>query len=384
VTQPSDGLSSPGSELLRPQGARFHLGDRPGLDGVRALAVILVMLVHLDVIVPGWGVGPVQGGFLGVDVFFVLSGFLITSLLCEEYFNTGRISFKNFYERRAFRLLPALYVVMVAQLIYTLYEHGSIVYDVKRLGAIFLYIFNWTELYGGPKPTPIGLGVMWSLAIEAQFYLFWPLLLLLLLRTNNKRVVFGGMAAVGLIGIAIRALIFHHTGQWFVVYLQTETRFDDLMLGAAAAYLLHTGWRPKEYFNFLGVLALAGLIAGALTTPISASWIYYGGYTVFALASVVLLLSVLEKGGPLYPILSSRPLRRIGVLSYALYLWHTLIYAAIQHHWPHGSPIVLIPLAFVLSYLAAALSYRFVESPFLRMKKRHRVGTDVTARSSTA
>jgi peptidoglycan/LPS O-acetylase OafA/YrhL len=342
--------------------------------------VFFIMMAHLPVIVPKWVFGPLPGGFLSVDLFFVLSGFLISSLLCEEYFKTGGISFKKFYERRAFRLLPGLYVVLAAQILYAfLYRHSlgyTIGYDLERVGSVFLYLSNWVEVYSGNHPIPIGLGVMWTLAIEGQFYFLWPMVLLRLLRTKNNRVVFGGIVAIALIGMILRAVLFHHLEDhsgWAYLYLETESRFDDLMMGAGVAYLLQLGWRPGKYINSLGLIALMAFTAAAFVVHQQAPWLYYGGYTLSAFASILVILSVLDKGGLTYRIFGSRIVVWIGVRSYGLYLWHTFVFAAVQRHWPGASDFFLIPFAIAVSILAAALSYRIVERPFQQLRKRNRV-----------
>jgi peptidoglycan/LPS O-acetylase OafA/YrhL len=383
--------TDPTSGLLRAEGGKFHLGNRPALDGIRAIGVLCVMFFHLPVIITAWPAGPLPGGFLGVDLFFVLSGFLITSLLCEEYFKTGTLSFRNFYERRTFRLVPALYVVLGVQLIYAaIYHHSlgySLVFDLSRVGAVALYFFNWVGVYNGSHPIPIGLGVMWSLAVEAQFYLIWPLILYRLLKSNDKRVVLAGIAAVALVGIVIRAVIYHHIGVgvgWAYVYLQTEGRFDDLMVGAAAAFLLQVGWRPTKAINPLGVVALAGFTALAFTVHLDTEWLYYGGYTLVSVLSILIILSVLEPGGTLYTVLSWRPFVWTGERSYALYLWHTFVFAAVLRHWPDQHKYFLLPVAFGASFVVAALSYRFVERPFQQLRKRRRVVADHEGPATTS
>jgi peptidoglycan/LPS O-acetylase OafA/YrhL len=377
------GELDPKSGLLQAKGGQFHLGNRPSLDGVRGIAVLYIVAAHLPVIVPGWPYGPMPGGFLSVDMFFALSGFLITSLLCEEYFKTGHLSFSNFYERRAFRLLPGLYVVLAAQILYVAIYHHSLGYslglDLRQVGTVFFYFYNWFEVYSHTTIKPIGLGVMWTLAIEAQFYLVWPLILIRLLRTGNNRIVFGGFITIALIGTIIRAIIFHHLENhlgWALLYSQTEGRLDDFMVGAGAAYLLQLGWRPGKVVNWLGVVGIVGFTVGAFTMHQDAGWLYYGGYALSALASILVILAVLEPGGILFPIWSSRVAVWIGLRSYGLYLWHTFVFAAVQHHWPHASIYFLIPFAIGLSFVAAALSYRFVERPFQQRRRKHRIIQD--------
>jgi peptidoglycan/LPS O-acetylase OafA/YrhL len=383
VSQPAEPPTDPKTGLLRSQGGQFHLGNRPALDGVRGIAVCYIVMAHMPVIDLKWVYGPMPGGFLSVDMFFVLSGFLITSLLCEEYFKTGRISNKKFYERRAFRLLPGLVAVLLVQILYVaIYHHSlgySLVYDLKRVGTVILYFNNWFEVYAGNRVIPIGLGVMWTLAIEVQFYLLWPLILIRLLRTNDKRIVLGTFAGISVVSLAIEAVIFHHEqahAGWALLYLQTEGRLCDFMMGAAAAYLLQFGWRPGKTINALGVLAVIGFTVGAFTMHQDASWLYYGGYSVSALASLLVILAVVEPGGLLYPIWSSRLAVWLGLRSYGIYLWHTFVFAAVQRHWPTASVAVLIPVCIALSLVVAALSYRFVERPFQQMRRRNRIIPD--------
>ena len=215
-----------------PPSDQFRLGYRPALDGLRAAAILVVVAVHATyLLVPSMAGRFVPGGFVGVDVFFVLSGFLITSLLLEEWDRDHRISLRAFYRRRALRLFPALWFVMVVQLGYALYKHLALRKELKGLAAIGLYVGNWSWRFGAIIPDQ--LGQTWSLAVEEQFYLFWPLLLLGLLALRNRRLSVGVMVGLAAIAFVARIVLFHVGVPWNEVYVQTEGYLDALMVGSA-------------------------------------------------------------------------------------------------------------------------------------------------------
>ena len=218
---------------------------RPGLDGLRALAVAAVILYHGQV---SWA----KGGFLGVDVFFVLSGFLITSLLLTEHEKTGRIGLTAFWSRRARRLLPALFLVLAAVALYAVvWAQPSELGTIRGDGlASLLYVSNWKFIYTGASyfqafQSPSPLTHTWSLAIEEQWYLLWPLAVILMMRVfrGNRKTMTAAIVGLALASATLMAVLFHPGSDPSRVYYGTDTRSQALLVGAALAALT-AGRRP--------------------------------------------------------------------------------------------------------------------------------------------
>ncbi len=375
----------------------------PALDGLRAVAVGLVLLFHYP-----WQQNaffhpnPYRGGFLGVDVFFVLSGFLITSLLLQEHEATGRVSLRNFYIRRALRLGPPIVVLVLIGIVaqFAFLEPG------KRpswlgIGAMLGYFANWVQLWTND---PLGglFGHTWSLAIEEQFYLFFPILFVVLLRLRLRRF---GMVLVLLAGAAISAVWRIHlwgaafsspsfvdwyakiTGRalpelnpfsiWNRWYFGTDTRLDALLVGCAAAVLLH--WfgpsisrNVRRMLLVLGCVALIG--AGAIINEafILSDWLPRWGLPVLevCIAIAVVALCLNPRSWPAR-FFAMTPLVWIGRRSYAIYLFHLLVFNEMGYVEDHVPSYVWFWLNVAVLGIVAALSWRFLEQPFLKRKSRY-------------
>jgi peptidoglycan/LPS O-acetylase OafA/YrhL len=341
----------------------------PALDGVRAVAVLAVMGLHLNF-------GFLSGGYLGVDLFFVLSGFLITTLLLEERSASGRISLGRFWERRAGRLLPALGLVIVAVLGFQLLKPSPAL-SLSRLNgdalSALLYIANWHAIYFDKLISP--LKHTWSLGVEEQFYLFWPLILVVVLRARRWRTVGLWLCGVGAIASAVEMGLLFRPGLGQVrAYGGTDTEAFNLLLGAALGFLVASRPQPsarnRKLLHIAG-LASAGVIGVFLAT--AGAWgfpkagMYHGGFQLFAvLAAVMVADARLHDPGAIGRVLSLRPVRWIGTVSYGLYLWHGAIFFTIRLAWPRLSTPVYDVLCLVLSFGAATLSYYLVERPVRR------------------
>jgi len=365
-------------------GTSSRLGHKPALDGLRAVAVLLVMAHHLRAFALPDARWLPPGGYLGVDLFFVLSGFLITSLLLEERDATGRIAFRSFYRRRAFRLFPAVAAFVVVQAAAALVAGQSITDEVHFWFGAFTYTSNW--VMAANWSVPANTGHMWSLAVEEQFYVVWPIVLLLAVRRWGARVL-PWLAGAGVtIAIAARVYLTHRFGSGYpFVYLHTETRVDALLLGAGLAWLVRHGRVPSpstaRAVGWIGAVALAGFVL--YTNPTDAFLYTSAGYTVLALAATMLLLGLLDEHFALTRVLSTRPLVAIGRLSYSLYLWHMLVLFIALSFLQHHDAVVATTAYLVASFALASISYRFVEHPlreFGRRPLRRRARTDVPHR----
>jgi peptidoglycan/LPS O-acetylase OafA/YrhL len=352
-----------------------RLGQVPPLDGLRGIAVLLVMLSHTPLLV-GYPTGVAlihnffSGGFLGVDVFFVLSGFLITALLLREQADHGGVRFGSFYARRALRLLPALFVLLMAHAIYARIVHLPSPAEISTIRAAIFYYTNW---YGVWHPLGVaqGLGHLWSLAIEEQFYLVWPTVLVVFLGLQRKTTTVTVILVAAIVAIgANRALMWEHGTSWLSVFVRTDTRSDSLLVGALVACLWVRRRTPTK-----GLVPAAWIASGVLLLCVELSkpdtgFAYLGGFTVVAIAVAVLVLAALDSSWSGNRLLSLRPLRAIGRVSYGLYLWHLPVFFAVLHYGSHWSPVVRVTVAYSASAAFTTLSWVLVETPALRVKRR--------------
>jgi peptidoglycan/LPS O-acetylase OafA/YrhL len=340
------------------------------LDGLRALAVAGVFLYHANV---SW----VPGGFLGVDLFFVLSGYLITSLLLEERAATGRIDLLSFWKRRARRLFPAVLVVIV----FTLLAASTLARDDlarTRADALsaFVYLTNWREIiashsYFNEFGRPSLLLHLWSLAVEEQFYLFWPLILIAGLRRLGRSRTLLLTILLTVASCALMWVLHDPSGDPSRIYYGTDTRAYTLLIGALLAFVWPFGRlstpAPRRIVRTLeavGVLTLAGVLALFWRVHDYDPWIYRGGLLLMALCAAGLVAAVVHPATALGKLLGARPLRWIGARSYGIYLWHwpimQLTRPTVDVAW-HG-PMLIVAQA-IATVVAAALSYRYVEMP---------------------
>jgi len=353
--------------------ARYRVA---GLDGVRAIAVLLVIVFHLSP-------GAMVGGYIGVDLFFVVSGFIIPSLLLREHAAGGRVALGAFWKRRARRLLPALGVLLLACCTAAVALGGDLLVGIRTqvLGAI-TFSSNWLMLANASdyfdQTAPELFRNLWSLAVEEQFYLMWPLLLVLVLIRLPRGARIAAAAALGAVSIALMALLWSPDAATRVYY-GTDTHFFGLAIGAALAFTadrwpstaLEWPRAARVALGIAGPLALAGVLAvGAVMTEDSAVP-FLGGLAVVSVLGAVVIASLLVPGSVLASVLDWRPLRWIGERSYGLYLWHwpvfLLVVAALPGWERTGlSGWGLGGIALAVTIGAAALSYEFVEQPIRR------------------
>lgn len=363
----------------------------PGLDGLRAVAVLAVMAFHLA---PAW----VPGGFLGVDVFFVVSGFLITTLLLREVASTGRIRLPRFWVRRARRLLPALGLVLVTSIpVAWLVEPDLMVGIGRQLLGALTFSTNWVEIAAGTdyfdETQPELLRILWSLAIEEQFYLVWPALLLILLVTVRSaalrvRVVMAG-ALVSVLAMALLFAPVHGPGADPTrVYYGTDTHAFGLLFGAAMAlrWAKASPVLQGARARMLPPLALAGLFALFLLLRSDSLLTYPLGLLAASLLALVLVLACdAARTEPTWftAVLELRVLRWVGERSYGIYLWHwpvaCIVTAAVVAQPGTTWWAVGVSLSAVLTVVLAAASYRWVELPVRRLGFRGAMRTAVGA-----
>lgn len=351
----------------------------PGLDGLRALAVGLVVAYHLGV--PG-----TDGGLLGVGVFFTLSGYLITSLLLRRHERHGDLDLKNFWIRRFRRLLPAVVLVLIAVLAATALVSPDLL--GARLGqsvAALLYVANWHTILSGRSYFDQAEGAgpldhLWSLAVEEQFYLVWPLVLLGLLALTRRlgpdarrRVLAAATLVLGAVSFVLLAVFADPAGDSTRAYEGTDTRAGGLLWGAVLAFL----WRPdrvarltgrasRVVVDLVGVLGLAGVLALSATTGQEDAALYTWGLAALTVATCAALLPLVHPGSWVARVLGIPPLQWIGARSYGIYLWHMPVVAFLPDRVLFGQPVLRGLLIVALTLVLAALSWRLVEDPIRR------------------
>jgi peptidoglycan/LPS O-acetylase OafA/YrhL len=358
----------------------------PGLDGIRAISVLAVMAYHLD---SGWA----PGGLLGVQVFFVLSGYLITDLLVAEYRRHQGIGLKQFWIRRARRLLPALFVMLFVTVGWaTLFDRSQLAALRSDLPSGILYVSNWWFIFhhvsyfakfGPPSP----LGHLWSLSIEEQFYLVWPLLVLAGMRwVHSRRTLILLTLSLAVISAVEMGVLYTPGGDPTRVYDGTDTRAFALLIGAALALWLprHRPFAPvtdnaRRVLNSVGSVSLVGIFVMFWLTNQYESFLYEGGMVLLAVLTALVIGVTVHPGSQLRTVLGWEPLRWVGERSYAIYLWH---YPVIILTTPLNAPPNAVRALFQIAatFLIASLSWRYVEQPirhgalgrlWTRLRQRH-------------
>jgi peptidoglycan/LPS O-acetylase OafA/YrhL len=343
----------------------------PGLDGLRALAVIAVIVYHGNAT---W----LQGGFLGVEVFFVISGYLITMLLLSEHRRNGTVGLKHFWFRRARRLLPAVFALLLAvTLVSVLFVREELTRLKGDLFAALTYTMNWHLILGGTSyfdqfQRPPLLRHLWSLAVEEQFYLLWPLALAGLLMLFRKRPdrLFITMLALALGSTVLMALLYHPADP-SLVYYGTDTRIGGLMLGCCLALF----WHPRQLQEGIppvkpravaaaGILGTVGLALLCVLCTERGAFLYRGGFLLVDVATIAVIAAVAHPAVRFGRRLGIPLLVYIGVRSYSIYLWHWPVFALTRPGVDIGlgpGPVFVIRL--VITFVLADLSYRLIETP---------------------
>jgi hypothetical protein len=353
----------------------------PSIDSLRALAVLAVIIYHVDV-------NYLPGGFLGVDLFFVLSGYLISSLIIKEFRKTGTVNLYNFYIRRARRLLPAVYFMITVGLV-VMVLFNEVLLRKSHLDAIFGYIYssNWWYIFhkldyfdsfGAQSP----FKHLWSLAIEEQFYMIFPLLFLLV---NGKKKSKDGTYKLNknflyvVLGLILVSLIAHillfDINNISRIYFGTDTRAFSLLVGVVGAILypmerLHSKVTPQQnmIYSILSLVSIAGLITVMIYTSEYNTWLYRGGFLLVAILGLIVIISSGKQHTLMSKLLSFKPIVFIGKISYSLYLWHFPVLVLTTPVSEIGNPnIFFVILRIILTFVLAIMSYVFVETPIRKL-----------------
>ena len=353
----------------------------PSIDSLRALAVLAVIIYHVDV-------NYLPGGFLGVDLFFVLSGYLISSLIIKEYRKTGSLNLYNFYIRRARRLLPAVYFMITVGLV-VMVLFNEVLLRKSHLDAIFGYIYssNWWYIFhkldyfdsfGAQSP----FKHLWSLAIEEQFYMIFPLLFLLINRKKkskdgtyklNKNFLY---VVLGLILVSLIAhILLFDINNISRIYFGTDTRAFSLLIGVVGGILypmekLHAKVTPQQniMYSVVSLVSIATLITVMIYTSEYNTWLYRGGFLLVAILGLIVIISSGKQHTLMSRLLSFKPVVFIGNISYSLYLWHFPVLVLTTPVSEIGNPnIIFVILRVILTFALATASYVFVETPIRKL-----------------
>lgn len=313
------------------------------------------------------------GGFLGVEVFFVISGFLITRGLVKEWRQFGHIDLKSFWRRRALRLLPALFLLLATVLTLTaLLEPGNLSNIQGDTLAALAYVTNWFLIFDNQSyfetwGRPSMLGHLWSLAIEEQFYLLWPLVLAFAIKIIRIRLVVVLVLLGALASYAGMALLFNasEAADTSRIYYGTDTRLGALLLGSLLAFWVGSGrtvsgFLAKSLVNLMGAAAIAFLVVLALFLDQDHPLLYRGGFLAASLTSCVLIVSLGQPESMISRLIGVGPLRWLGARSYGIYLWHWPIFLLA---WPQTPDLQLFAAQVAATVLVASISYRFLEVP---------------------
>ena len=355
-----------------------------GLDGLRAIAVMAVVFYHADFL---WA----EGGFLGVEVFFVISGYLITSLLLVEWLRTGRIDLKAFWVRRARRLLPAVFLLLGVVTLWSVFFLRDTLY---RLGGDILaastYVTNWffilrNDSYFEAFGRPPLLRHLWSLSVEEQFYVLWPLMFSIgfaLVGGRTKQATirrFRWLVIIGAIGsVAWMAYLYVPFEDPSRVYYGTDTRAAGILIGIALA----TAWMPwrlpasvSERYTLILRIVGWGALAGLMLTLWRASefspWLYRGGIAVTSILTAAVIAVIVHPAGGFGWVLSNPVMNWIGKRSYGIYLWHWPIFMITRPGFDvPWNTTVTFAVRLALTFGIAELSYRYVEMPIRKLGYR--------------
>ncbi|REH78188.1 acyltransferase [Staphylococcus felis] len=361
------------SELKRTHRYKYNQKRRylPGLDGFRAIAVLAIIMFHLN---PLW----LPGGFLGVDTFFVISGYLITSLLLSEYTQKNHIDLVQFWLRRVKRLIPAVFFMITIVVIYTILFEPQIFFSVKKdaIAAIF-YVSNWwyifedVDYFNQFAIEPFKH--LWSLAIEEQFYLFYPLILLICLKVFKKKTTFFIILAVSLLSlilmIALSFTVVDHN--YSRLYFGTDTRLQTLLLGSLLAFIwppfnlsLNIPKKQNIWISLIGLFSIAGLILLFFFINNNDTWLYMGGFYLISVLTLLIIASSVLPSGIFAMVLGNKLFTYIGKRSYSMYLWHYPIIVFLHSHFVNGQiPFYVYIIDIVLILIMTEISYHFIENP---------------------
>lgn len=350
----------------KPKHNYIHL---PSLDGLRGIAILAVMIFHAS---PKY----LRGGFIGVDIFFVLSGFLITSLLIKEHDSKGSINIKNFYMRRILRLFPALVLFLCGTFIYaSLFPHHKNIVTLNDVLIVLFYIANWVRAFKMHIST--FYAHTWSLSIEEQFYIFWPPMLIILYRLLANRLYITLIVGLFAIFSALLRIIMVAEGYSYQrLYGGLDTRADSLFIGCFIGFIISYKLFSKVKFilpltkKFFLPAVIILLLFAYFAEYTNLGFYQWGLFIIIFSTSIVILELATSQGGILRRVMEFPLLVLTGKISYGLYLWHFPVYRVMVVNG--YSRIEVLFFGGAITFAIATISYYLIERQFLRLKDRFR------------
>ena len=355
-----------------------------GFDGIRTLAVIGVICYH---ILPA----TMPGGFLGVPIFFVVSGYLITDLLLQEWDEYGKIDVKAFYLRRIRRLYPALVTMVLTTAAYITVFQRNLLTNLKGIViSNFLYVYNWFQIahhesyfdkFGGESP----FTHLWSLSIEGQFYFLWPLLVILALTFIKKRVkIFDILFVLAGVSALAMAFIYHDGIDPSRLYYGTDTRTFSILLGASLAFIWPSTALKRQLdrrlslmVDVVGLISLAIILTCFFKMDSQSATIYRGGMFLFSLVAMIFIATVAHPGADMNRLFTNKVFTWLGKRSYGIYLYQYPVMIFYESKIAVGNhPLIHALIEILLIVVISALSYRYIERPLQRYNYR-RLGVDL-------
>lgn len=359
-----------------------ELGQQRALDGLRGIAVLGVLATHFVFLNHGDTSWSLTGGFLGVDIFLVLSGFLIGSVLLREAGRTGSVDGPDFARRRARRLLPPLVVLLAIQAVVALVLGSTWGEQLLQIVLALTFTSNWQLSFG--HQAPLELVHLWSLSLEGQFYAIAALLVWSLRRRLQRpRPIVWALVGASVLVALWRLFLYRYGVEPEALYERTGARLDSLLLGIAAALVWRGRLLADAVVRIAGVVGLAVLAVAAVVAEPSSPWLFQGGFTLIALAAAAAVAAAATDGGPVAWLGDRHALRWVGGISFSLYLWHLPIYIwTVRAMGPEAPLWATAAVAVPLSFLAAYLSFRLVESRTLAAWRGGRVAARATPQQS--
>jgi peptidoglycan/LPS O-acetylase OafA/YrhL len=349
-------------------------GQVRGFDGLRGVAVLTIFVAHLDVILPLSTLLVIPGATVSLDAFFVLSGFLITALLLKEQARRGRVGIVPFYRRRILRLLPALYVVVLANSLFAYASHQWLHTEVPSILSVLFYFSNYRLASASSPLNPTlapGFQHMWSLSFEEQFYFVWPWVTIAFLTIRTRLSTVAAVLLSLIVVIAIhRFILYQDTGRWWSLLYRTDTRADSILWGALLAHIWIRSKEPKRGVRLAGWVAAVFLLGCLVFSTEYGPFVFRGGFVAVDAACAVLLLAILDGRWGGRHLFELKPFVALGIVSYGFYLWHLPVFFAIRYFDPHWNDVIRVVVAVLVTLLLTMLSWYLLERPLMRWSKR--------------
>ena len=350
------------------------LGQVRGFDGLRGIAVLIVFVAHMNVILPIPQLLVVPGATVSLDSFFVLSGFLITTLLLNEQARRGGVSIGNFYGRRVLRLLPALYVVVAAVALFAWATHTWMPTEKASIVSVVFYYANYYSATAASIFSPklaSGYQHLWSLSFEEQFYLIWPwaTIGLLTIRMRLRTVVAILLSLIVLVGIH-RGISYESGAHWWSLFQRTDTRADSILWGCLFAHIWVRRREPVRGVWIAAWLAVAFLLVCLPLASQDSTFLYLGGFDAIDVACLIVIIAILDGNWAGNRFFNLRPIVALGLVSYGFYLWHLPVFFAIRFYDPHWNDAVRVIVAVAATLALTLASWFLLEKPLMRWRKR--------------